>query len=174
MSVTLGHSGGPCPAPIGHISDFVVLHTNGVHVLDVSFCGCKGGVDYRNLVLGFSWWPATPIHPHTAVTFSLLRFAHSMNCNGKLPTWDLWRSLSELTEERTGASAPNRYKVLLRCLRQWRHVKLCRDSGRGHDETGIAGTADGELAFVCPACPLPGKNIPDDYATQTNACVHYV
>ena len=169
VTVTLGHA--QCAAPVGIITDFTVLHTNGVHVLTIGFCGCQGNTDYRNLALRSSWWPATPTHPHTAVTFSLLRFAHAMNCNGKLPTWDLWRSLAELTEERTGASAPNRYRALLRCLRQWRHVKMCRDAGRGHDESGIAGTADGELALICPACPQPGKNIPVDYASQPNACV---
>ena len=131
VSITLGHTiGGECPAPIGYVADFTVLHTNGIHILGVAFCGCRGSADFRNLTLSNSWWPATPTYPHTAVTFSLLRFAHSLNCNGKLPTWDLWRSLSELTEEQTGASAPNRYRVLLRCLRQWRHIKMCRDAGR--------------------------------------------
>jgi hypothetical protein len=35
--------------------------------------------------------------------------------------------------------------------------------GRGHDPTGNAGTQEGELAVPCPACPHPGKNLPEGW-----------
>ncbi|KAF9033948.1 hypothetical protein BDZ89DRAFT_947562 [Hymenopellis radicata] len=168
LTVTLGHStGGTCAARCKVNSAFVVLHTNGIHFVNVGYCGCFGSdPDPANQTLQDSWWPATPLDPHTAITFPLLRLAHSANSNGKLPAWDLWQSLEYLTEERTGVKPPQRYKALLRCLREWRHVLMCLDAGRGQSPTGIAGTQEGELALVCPACPQPGINIPDNWVSR--------
>lgn len=45
-------------------------------------------------------------------------------------------------------------------LREWRHSKMLKRAGRGHDPTGADGTAPGELAVVCRACPIPGINLP--------------
>ena len=36
-------------------------------------------------------------------------------------------------------------------------------AGRGHDPGGIDETSKGELLVECPACPHPGKNLPDDW-----------
>jgi hypothetical protein len=38
-------------------------------------------------------------------------------------------------------------------------------AGRGLDPKGISSTARGELAVECPACPHPGKNLPDNWQT---------
>ena len=35
--------------------------------------------------------------------------------------------------------------------------------GRGHDPGGIDATSSGELMVECPACPHPGRNLPDDW-----------
>lgn len=51
----------------------------------------------------------------------------------------------------------------MRMLRQWRFLKLLKRGGRAHDPTGITGTKNGELALVCPACPHPGINLPEDW-----------
>ncbi|THU86101.1 hypothetical protein K435DRAFT_868604 [Dendrothele bispora CBS 962.96] len=37
---------------------------------------------------------------------------------------------------------------------------MCKRGGRGHAVSGIKGTAPGELALDCPACPHPEKNLP--------------
>lgn len=42
----------------------------------------------------------------------------------------------------------------------WRHLHLLKRGGRGHDPSGAAGTAPGELAVLCPACPYPNINLP--------------
>ncbi|KAJ7182540.1 hypothetical protein C8R43DRAFT_1116179 [Mycena crocata] len=39
-------------------------------------------------------------------------------------------------------------------------------AGRGHDDGGVAGTKQGELALRCHACPQPGWNLPDDWETM--------
>lgn len=44
--------------------------------------------------------------------------------------------------------------------REWRHLKMMKRSGRGHDpHGGVAETSQGECAVLCPACPQPGKNM---------------
>lgn len=173
VEITLGHkSGGLCPCRVHFVTDFTVLHINGVHVIDVAFCGCMDSEpEQRNQMISDSWWPATPENPKTALTFSLLRFAHALNCNGRVPTWDIWRSLYELTEQYGGSPPPDRYRVLLRCLRQWRHLQMCKQAGQGFGQSGIAGIRDGQLATLCPACPQPGKNIPNDFQAHSNAYV---
>lgn len=45
-------------------------------------------------------------------------------------------------------------------VREWRHLKMLKRSGRGHDPSGVAGTKAGQLAVLCPACPQPDINLP--------------
>lgn len=52
----------------------------------------------------------------------------------------------------------------MRMIRQWRHLKMLKRAGRGHDDQGVAGTAPGSCAVLCPACPHPGKNLPRNWA----------
>jgi hypothetical protein len=40
---------------------------------------------------------------------------------------------------------------------------MMKRAGHGHDPAGIASTAMGAAALLCPACPHPGKNLPDDW-----------
>ncbi|KIK34193.1 hypothetical protein CY34DRAFT_98438 [Suillus luteus UH-Slu-Lm8-n1] len=51
----------------------------------------------------------------------------------------------------------------MRMVREWRHLKMLKCSGRGHDPSGVDGTAEGECTILCPACPHPGKNLPADW-----------
>lgn len=36
-------------------------------------------------------------------------------------------------------------------------------AGRGQDPTGITGTPPGGTVMDCPACPHPGRNLPDNW-----------
>jgi hypothetical protein len=47
--------------------------------------------------------------------------------------------------------------------REWAHLKMLKRAGRGHDPEGVNGTREGECAVLCPACPQPGKNLPDNW-----------
>jgi len=40
---------------------------------------------------------------------------------------------------------------------------MMKRGGRSYDSTGINGTSPGELAVVCPACPLPSINLPPNW-----------
>jgi hypothetical protein len=48
-------------------------------------------------------------------------------------------------------------------VREWRHLKSLKRAGRGHDFTGVNATSAGECAVLCPACPQPGKNLPEQW-----------
>lgn len=50
-------------------------------------------------------------------------------------------------------------------VREWRHLRLLKRMARGHHIDGISSTQPGECTVLCPACPHPGKNLPDDYAS---------
>ena len=45
----------------------------------------------------------------------------------------------------------------------WRHLKLLKQGGRAHATDGVEGTAAGELALLCPACPFPAYNLPANW-----------
>ena len=57
----------------------------------------------------------------------------------------------------------DRYKAFLRSLRMWRHIRMTKRGGRSYDPTGIEGTSPGELAVLCPACPIPFINLPPNW-----------
>ncbi len=40
---------------------------------------------------------------------------------------------------------------------------MVKRAGRGHDYAGVDATAEGECAVLCPACPQPGKNLPEGW-----------
>jgi hypothetical protein len=50
---------------------------------------------------------------------------------------------------------------------------MLKRAGRGHDPAGVEGTSHGELVVECPACPHPGRNLPDDWQ-QVSAALRYV
>jgi hypothetical protein len=49
--------------------------------------------------------------------------------------------------------------------RQWQHLMLLKRGGRGHDprDDCVNATKPGELVLLCPACPHPGKNLPENW-----------
>lgn len=50
----------------------------------------------------------------------------------------------------------------MRMVREWCHIKLLKRAGRGHHPGGPRPDI-GECAIVCPACPHPGRNLPDNW-----------
>ena len=48
-------------------------------------------------------------------------------------------------------------------FRIWRNLQSLKHGGRGHDPAGVAATAKGSLVLECPACPHPGKNLPENW-----------
>ncbi|THU98726.1 hypothetical protein K435DRAFT_818771 [Dendrothele bispora CBS 962.96] len=165
LRVQLGH--GPhsrCINPKqAHSDDFAVIHVNGIHSVAVNFCGCPGAEEHYMQLLRSMWYPATLKNPQTATTFSCLRQFQNLNCLGKLPVYDYYKALEIMTQNRQREVPKDRYRVLLRVIFQWRHLKMLKRAGRCHAQSSIDGTARGECAMDCPACPQPEKNLPDNW-----------
>ena len=45
----------------------------------------------------------------------------------------------------------------------WRNLMALKRGGRGHDPADVDATSNGELTVECPACPHPGRNLPDGW-----------
>ncbi|KAG1790947.1 uncharacterized protein HD556DRAFT_1445722 [Suillus plorans] len=165
LRIQLGHLvWGQCcnPSPAFH-DDFIVLDVNGVHQVAVDFCACETAQSPTTQLLRARWFPATTIDPKTAAMFRLLHHFHILTFESKASAFEVWQTLSRLTDN-TGIRTPkDRYEALLRMVREWRNIKLLKRFGRGHDPAGIDATLQGSCAVLCPACPQPGKNLPQGW-----------
>jgi hypothetical protein len=102
LRVQLGHGGRPCPCPAPGSSDFVIIHVNGVHHVNVDFCDC-GSLESpsphpRVQLLRFGWFPATFERPKTAFTFDLLKLFHKVTLQGKTTLYDFYMAIIQLSD----------------------------------------------------------------------------
>ncbi|KAL4261314.1 CxC2-like cysteine cluster KDZ transposase-associated domain-containing protein [Pleurotus pulmonarius] len=164
LRVQLGHPiGGSCINPDRtHKDGFTVITSHGIVVVNLDFCGCSP-VSRPTQLLRARLFPATTIEPRTAATFEVLRLFQLLTFGSKVSGFEFYQCLSRLTDN-LGDSPPDRYNAFMRIVRQWRHIRAMKRFGRGHDPSGVGGTREGECAVLCPACPHPGKNLPDDYS----------
>lgn len=162
LIVQLGHPVGDCLDPLPAHKDFVVMDTNGMHNVSIRFCGCST-VSRPAQLLRYGWYPATTTLPKTCVTLRLLKLFHQLTLQGKVSGYEVYRALENLTDNTGSVAVPERYKEFMRCIRQYRHLKMMMRAGRGNVEDGVATTSPGELAVRCPACPIPGVNLPPDW-----------
>lgn len=163
LVIHLNHSGLRCPLPAPVDERFRILHTNGFHKVAFSYCGCTRELPQHLQLLRRGFYPASQQNVRTAFTFSLLRLIHALALASKLSTYDVYRALERLSAGSNIAPPKPRYRPLMRVLTQWRHLKLLKRAGRGHDPSGAAGTRNGELALACPSCPTPGVNLEEGW-----------
>ncbi|KAF8191957.1 hypothetical protein K438DRAFT_1590620, partial [Mycena galopus ATCC 62051] len=161
----IGHPfGEDCPFNyLGQSRNFVVLHNNGIHVLNVDFCLCTGAPSEVDQLINVGWYPATHKEPSTAATISLLRHFHKLNLQARLPAYDFYNTLVVLTNAAGLRKLPDRLPQFMNIVREYRHLQMCKRAGRGHDPGGISATNAGELAIPCRACPHPDINLPHDW-----------
>ncbi|KAG1902395.1 uncharacterized protein F5891DRAFT_1127683 [Suillus fuscotomentosus] len=163
LRVQLGHSDLKCVCPErGHV-DFIVIHVNGIHHVNVDFCGCDQCVSHRQQLLRCDWYPATIHFPQTACTRRVLEYFLVMTWSSKVSGHEFYMTLERLTDN-VGLNIPNsQYRAFMRTIRQFRHIRMMKQAGRGNVGGGIASTEPGALAVQCPACPHPGINLPGDW-----------
>ncbi|KAJ7803346.1 hypothetical protein B0H14DRAFT_2225232, partial [Mycena olivaceomarginata] len=160
LVVQLGHTPGSlCPAMHRGRYKFTVIDVNGIHNVAVQFCGCDSHIAHRQQLMRVCWWPATARDPSTCATFGVLRLFQNLNCLGKVSSYFFLRSLELLTN--ADGLNPLLASFLHSILRMRLHcmMLMMKRAGRGHAPGGIEGTAQGELALACRACPQPGKNL---------------
>ncbi|KAJ7046193.1 hypothetical protein C8F04DRAFT_938986 [Mycena alexandri] len=168
LRIQVGHwdpSDRRCGAPDAAAGEaFVIVDSDAVHEVALDFCGCGLGGSKTRQLLRAAMYPATGGNPRTAATFSVLRRFHLLSLESKCSAYEFYHSLARGTNN-TGIEplAKDRYHEFLRMTREWRNLQMLKRSGRGHDPSGAKGTGPGECALLCPACPHPGKNLPDNW-----------
>ncbi|KIM71111.1 hypothetical protein PILCRDRAFT_17369 [Piloderma croceum F 1598] len=166
LRVQLGHNSGPCAAPRTFEMPLTVYHTNGAHLVNVSYCECNepaGGYLFANQLLRSLWFPASLTHPRTAFTFAVLKQFHHLTLQGKTTAYDFYNSLVHATDNTGLKLPPKRYNKFMMVMRWWRHIKMLKRAGHGHDPAGVVATEQGSLAVECPACPHDGHNLPANW-----------
>ncbi|KAJ6608385.1 hypothetical protein B0H10DRAFT_2068058 [Mycena sp. CBHHK59/15] len=149
LRIQLGHWRGrrTCLVPEHAAGDeFVIVDEHGIHMVCLDFCGCGTGGSEAIQLMRAGLYPATVIHPCTAASFNVLDHYQLLSFESKCSTYEFYHSLARATDN-TGLNPP----------------PMLKRAGRGLDPTGVNGTAPGECALLCPACPHPGKNLPPDW-----------
>ncbi|KAG1790740.1 hypothetical protein EV424DRAFT_1476101 [Suillus variegatus] len=168
LRVQLGHEPGErCynPRPSAG-DDFVVIDVHGVHEIALDFCGCASAQIHYKQLLRARWYPATTSDPRTAATFTLLEHFHILSFESKVSAYEFYHSLARRNNNAGLSHIRDRYSAFMRMIHEWRHLRQLRRAGRGHDPAGAKATTAGELAVQCPACPHPGKNLPQDWQNE--------
>ncbi|EIW79765.1 hypothetical protein CONPUDRAFT_34829, partial [Coniophora puteana RWD-64-598 SS2] len=144
-------------------NDFTVIDVSGVHEVSVMYCECPKRIRRHQQLLRSSWYPATTDEPKTAATFRVLEQYHLLSFESKASAYEFYSSLCRRTDN-TGLPVPkDRYDQFLRMMREWRHLKMLKRSGVGHEETMPEDLPDGTCAVICPACPQPERNLPSGW-----------
>ncbi|TFK46468.1 hypothetical protein OE88DRAFT_1714953 [Heliocybe sulcata] len=164
LTLQLGHDGAVCPYPADGVDDFLLIDVTGIHRVSVEYCGCqRTSLPKYAQLLRSSWFPASFKRPGTAFTFRLLNLFHQLTLQGKTNLYDFWLTLLRVTDNSSLASHSFHYKDFVRVMRLWRHLMMLKRAGRGHDPSLSSGTAQGELAVGCPACPHLNGNLPEEW-----------
>ncbi|KAJ7119307.1 hypothetical protein C8R43DRAFT_1090958 [Mycena crocata] len=170
LVMQLGHTpGSACTAMRPARKKFTVIDVTGLHTITLQFCCCDDSIKPWQQLMRVGWWPATVRDPSTCTTFGVIRLFQNMNCLGKISGYHFLRALELLT------NADGLHPPPVRCLTVYLtespsclHVHRAPASYAGDDEAGrarscergVGGTAQGELALACRACPQPGRNLP--------------
>ncbi|KAG2139540.1 hypothetical protein BD769DRAFT_1350679 [Suillus cothurnatus] len=165
LRIQLGHTfGQKCPNPRRAFNDnFVVMDSYGIHEVLLDFCDCVEAESHTQQLLRIAWFPSTTADPKTAATFRLLEEFHLLSFESKVSAYEFYSALVRRTNNTGLAPVKDRYESFMRMIREWRHLKMLKRSGRGHHPNGVDATEEGDCAVLCPACPHPGKNLPDDW-----------
>ncbi|KAJ7018785.1 hypothetical protein C8F04DRAFT_976705 [Mycena alexandri] len=160
--IQLGHIPGTfCGRARPAHKDFVVIDVLGIRVVKLNFCGCDSTVEHRQQLMRAGLWPATSIDPQTCATFNAIKLFEVQNCLGKISAYDFVRSLEMLSNN---DGLEDRRRAFRAIVRQYRMMEMFKRAGRGQANSGVGGTAQGELAEPnCRMCPVPDVNIPEGY-----------
>ncbi|KAJ7768836.1 hypothetical protein B0H16DRAFT_1716037 [Mycena metata] len=152
LRVQVGHPPGErCAGPASLHTDFVVLHTNGIHEVNVDCCDCAdnrvaaGNPEIQLLRAG--WFPATDDRPRTCATLEVLDHFRLTTHQAKTTMYDYYAVLEKLTSN-TGVKPPYRYHAFIRMCREYSNLLLLLQAGRFHSLSGVAGTQPGECTIL--------------------------
>ncbi|KAK7028695.1 CxC2 domain-containing protein [Favolaschia claudopus] len=164
----LGHGGFSCSFPDTMVHSLTVIEEPTLHEIRMRYCKCSKSDQADNLeqLLRNGWYPATVTDPGTCATFRSLEIYRLYSVVGNMNVRDFMTSVERMTDTTATSGMtwlPDRYKQFSRVSRQWSFLSRLKRAGRGHDPKGPEGTAQGECAVRCWACPQEGRNLPDGW-----------
>ncbi|KAI0652689.1 hypothetical protein C8Q79DRAFT_997656 [Trametes meyenii] len=163
--VHLGHHGDPCPhLPTNSVpANFVIVHDNGVHRCNLSYCHCPGRRAEWSQLIRRDLFPASMERVETAFTCELLERFHVDFDVTKRSVQDFMQVLSHISGgEKEQGQAKDRYHSFMLAARIYRHLTTMKRSGGRHNVV-IPGRRRGELSVPCLTCPIPNFNLPADW-----------
>ncbi|KAK0453970.1 hypothetical protein EV421DRAFT_1888044 [Armillaria borealis] len=99
LKVQLGHPlGEKCPYPRVSGRQVVVIDVEGIHKVNVWFCGCHQTMPLYVQMLHARWFPATVELPRTAVTFAALHHFQMMTFMSKVSGYEYYHLLARLSD----------------------------------------------------------------------------
>ncbi|KAJ3555786.1 hypothetical protein NP233_g12126 [Leucocoprinus birnbaumii] len=163
FTLYLGHGGEACAIGGGAVTNFVVVHTNGVHERRIAFCLCKPrshSYDRLCQLVGNRLFPPTVESPRTAFTFDVLEDFHRHSLSSKSSAYDYYQALRMHTNAAFPDRVEDRYSSFVLVMRFWRTLSLRRWAGLEHKIHQIlTHRRKYSLAVYCPACPEIGLNV---------------
>ena len=102
LVVQLGHPlGQRCMAPMPAPQDFVVIHMNGMHPLNVQYCHCSHSYLSSSQIeqlMRMKLYLATVADPNTCCTSDILENFHIVTLQSKVTMYDYYMSMEKLTD----------------------------------------------------------------------------
>ncbi|TCD60065.1 hypothetical protein EIP91_010791, partial [Steccherinum ochraceum] len=145
-----------------------VVHTNGVHFIEVRYCKCLPQTPPDEQLLASGLYPASQLRPQTAFTLQVLDDGMLDKIICKTPTRNYFTKLRRHTTKAFPDLVSDRYRELLRGLRQWMWITQRMSSGSVYLHPPGTKIPEGAFAVECPTCPKPPINLPKDYKTDVN------
>ncbi|KIO26890.1 hypothetical protein M407DRAFT_73961 [Tulasnella calospora MUT 4182] len=159
-----GHGGMPCPFHSLPRSGLVrILDANGIFIYRVFQCSCASqhypeGIPLPLQFFHMALFPATYDKVQTAFTFKALKIAQLHRFSGKESVWDFYAVVRRWTNNVDPRAVPDLYPQFRKASQLWGTIRLVKRSGH-HDFT----IPHGGLVVLCPTCPRPDINIPENW-----------
>ncbi|KAF8687043.1 hypothetical protein AX14_003749, partial [Amanita brunnescens Koide BX004] len=149
QTIRLRHHGASCsnrfPGSKGRTT--TVVHTNSIHQVNIEYCHCIHSVSEAEQLARSSLFPASFKRPEMVFTFAVLKQFHVLGLTAKVPAYDFFNALVNMTNNAFPKEVPDHYHEFLRAAR-----------AHGIDRL-LSHHHSNSLAVRCPACPEPGFNV---------------
>jgi len=130
-----------------------VVHTNGIHHIDLVLCTCQGHENITTDLIYAGWVPTSFVRVRTIFTASVLDHFRQCNLEMRSSAYPFFQLLRQVTNSLSPSKVVNLYHELRRLSRLWRWVKKLRWAGYGQRVGQPIDPKPGKLGNFCPACP---------------------
>ncbi|TFK59126.1 hypothetical protein BDN72DRAFT_781179 [Pluteus cervinus] len=147
----------------------IVVDVSGAHRLPVRYCRCSNAEEQEFQLLRMGLFPTSYQEVKTIFTFAVLDDYLIDNQECKTSGYHYFAKVKRRTSSAFPHRTPNRYRELIRLSRQWRMLKEYKWNGFAHTKET---PGPGKLAVMCPTCPQPGINLPENWKNDENQLLY--